>query len=154
MSKKNDFVKMIRETNPPFPYNKCLRMFFLKPIMNNYTKENEYFTLDSRKLFNRNATNLEKQQGLLKLKSPWFNAKWLYYNYGNKRTKPSLCSTSNQFRDKMNIDPIKYGDIGIPKIKYYVGDDPQKDIIISRLLEGNFLPRLTCNSIDSAYYAG
>ena len=86
MTNKNDFAKMIRETNPPYPYNKCLRMFFLKPIMNNYTKEYEYFTIDSRTLFNPNATILEKQQGLLKLKSPWFNAK----STNNTSTRPSF----------------------------------------------------------------
>jgi len=156
---KTKFAKMIKETNPPTPYNKCLKMFGLKHIINNYTKNYEYFTIDSRELFGKHAINPltedeDKEKVLLKLKSGWFNSKWLYYNYGNVKNKPTLCATSNQFRDKMNINSEKYGDIGIPKIKYYVGDDKQKDSVIYRLVQLHCLPKLDCDTIEEAYYSG
>ena len=97
---------MQKDTNPPFPYKNNSQYNKLIGILNKYTNKFEYYTVDSRKLIEKNKNP----------KSQWFIKKWLYYNHGTESNQAVLSSTDNILRGRMNSDSELYGDIGIPKI--------------------------------------
>lgn len=110
-----------RLNQPPYPYNEDK-----SPI----TKINgHYYCLDS----NNSKGNP---------KSLW-TKKYIYYHTCDGVIR--MASTDNIVRHRMNEDSKIYGDIGIIKIKHYIGLDYYQDKIIYKLLKNNMLPKLEYN---------
>jgi DNA polymerase III epsilon subunit-like protein len=72
---------------------------------------------------------------------PW--VKKYIYKYSDENGNIVFGKTSNICRHNLNDDSYHLGDIGIKKIKHYVGLDKEKDNIIYNLLYNKLLPVLS-----------
>ena len=75
------------------------------------------------------------------INTPW--AKKYMFQYNDENGNIVLGKTSNICRHNLNNDSYHLGDIGIKKIKHYVGLDEGRDKVVYNLIKNKLLPILS-----------